>query len=361
MAEVIRPDYTFQWSSGGAVVAPSNAKIQTGWTAEVPPFQWENWAQNRQDNAITHLFQKGISTWSATQDYYYTLNGPKSYVQGSDGNIYVSLQNSTNQNPVSSPTYWKIAFVDSTALSLAGPIAGSVRNLKCSILAASALASITAEEIIVGVSTSGSRYKLSAFNKTINLASVGAGGMDTGTAPVSGFVAIYAIYNPTTQVSALLATNATITAQPNIYGGANMPVGYTASALISVWATNGSSQFVVGLQIDRSISIISATILTNSTPTANASFVTAVIPKNAVNISGSMAITSTTSSMVSMAIYDSELQVNGQPCSGYVSAGGNGVASSFSDIKVITPQTIRWAGTNIGTPTFNIIVSSYKF
>lgn len=112
MAEISRPDFTYQWSSGGSIVAPSNTKIQTGWTAEVPPFQWENWAQNRQDNALVHLFQKGISLWSPTQDYYYTVSGPKAYVQGSNGLIYMAVQSSTNQNPVTdvSNTYWKIAF-----------------------------------------------------------------------------------------------------------------------------------------------------------------------------------------------------------------------------------------------------------
>lgn len=111
-AEVSKPDFSFQWSSGGSIVAPSNVKIQTGWTAEVPPFQWENWSQNRQDNAILHLFQKGVSVWSATDNYYFTINGERSYVQGSNGQIYVAVASSLNQNPVTdtSNTYWRLAF-----------------------------------------------------------------------------------------------------------------------------------------------------------------------------------------------------------------------------------------------------------
>lgn len=112
MTEISRPDFTYQWSSGGAIVAPSNAKIQTGWTAEVPPFQWENWSQNRQDNALVHIFQKGISVWSSTQDYYFTASAPKAFVQGSDGLIYEAVQSSTNQNPTTDTTnsYWRQAF-----------------------------------------------------------------------------------------------------------------------------------------------------------------------------------------------------------------------------------------------------------
>jgi hypothetical protein len=118
MAEINKPDYTTLWSSGGAIVAPSNTKIQTGWTAEVPPFQWENWSQNRQDQAIAHLFQKGVSVWSTTGEYYFTSSGERSYVQGSNGTIYVSVADSVNQDPVTDTTntYWKIAFSDNSQL-----------------------------------------------------------------------------------------------------------------------------------------------------------------------------------------------------------------------------------------------------
>lgn len=109
-AEVNKPDFSFQWASGGSIVAPSDVKIQTGWTAEVPPFQWENFSQNRQDNAILHLFQKGISEWDALSNYYFTASGVRSYVQGSDGNIYVALQDSLGQDPTTATAYWKVAF-----------------------------------------------------------------------------------------------------------------------------------------------------------------------------------------------------------------------------------------------------------
>lgn len=104
MAEISKPDYTYLWSSGGAVVAPSNVKIQTGWTAEVPPFQWENWSQNRQDQAIAHILQHGISVWDALTEY----QAGKSYVTGSNGKVYVAVQTHTNQNPVTdtSEAYW---------------------------------------------------------------------------------------------------------------------------------------------------------------------------------------------------------------------------------------------------------------
>lgn len=112
MPAISKPDYTYIWSSGGAIVSPSNVKIQTGWTAEVPPFQWENWAQNRQDMAIAHINQHGIAVWDAQTEYQYGLTGPKSLVMGSDGAIYRAKQVNTNQNPTTdvSDTYWELAF-----------------------------------------------------------------------------------------------------------------------------------------------------------------------------------------------------------------------------------------------------------
>ena len=64
--------------------------------------------------------------------------------------------------------------------------------------------------------------------------------MDTGAVPASRFFGLYAIYNPVTGASALLAVNATSVLLPNVYGGASMPAGYTASALVSVWPTTAS-------------------------------------------------------------------------------------------------------------------------
>lgn len=96
MPEISKPDYTNLWASGGSLVSPSSVKIQTGWTAEVPPFQWENWSQNRQDQAIAHVLQHGVSAWDSVTEY---ILG-KSYVQGSDGFIYKALTTNTNINPV---------------------------------------------------------------------------------------------------------------------------------------------------------------------------------------------------------------------------------------------------------------------
>lgn len=102
MADIAKPNFNNGlWASGGAIVAPSNTKIATGWTAEVPPFQWENYAQNRQDQGIAHILQHGISVWDSLTEY----QAGKSYVQGSDGLIYLARTTHTNVNPVSDTSF----------------------------------------------------------------------------------------------------------------------------------------------------------------------------------------------------------------------------------------------------------------
>ena len=110
MAEITKPDYSNLWASGGAVIAPSVAKIQVGWTAEIPPHQWENWTQNRQDTAIAYLFQRGIAEWDATTEYW---AGKSAVMYG--GAIYIAATNNTNSEPSPSNPDWKNILVPATA------------------------------------------------------------------------------------------------------------------------------------------------------------------------------------------------------------------------------------------------------
>ncbi|KXU82792.1 phage tail protein [Paraburkholderia monticola] len=230
------------------------------------------------------------------------------------------------------------------------------------IATASASATLTADEIIVGSALGGLKYTLASFSKTINLATTGAGGMDTGSAPASGFVAIYAIYNPTTQTAALLATNAA-TKQGNVYGGANPPAGYTASALVSVWQTNSSGQLTVGTQEDRSISTVSVGVLTSSTTqsTPVALTISSAVPANARSVSGYLSLGSTSISSMFLNLFSSSASTGQQTAAGTVSAGTS-LFTTFRNLQMVSAQTLFYtAGNGAGTPTFSITVSGYDF
>lgn len=100
------------WAALGDVETPTDAKMETGWVAEVPKAQVENWIQNRQDAFNAHINERGIAEWDATTDYI----ASKSYVQGSNGNIYKAVQNTGPTTVVQDPTtdtvgtYWALAF-----------------------------------------------------------------------------------------------------------------------------------------------------------------------------------------------------------------------------------------------------------
>jgi len=256
--------------------------------------------------------------------------------------------------------------VNSALQKMYSPVVGAARNLAMSVTAASATATLTADQIIVATALNGQTFMLSNFNKTINLATTGAGGMDTGTVPVSGYVALYAIYNPTTGTSALLATNATSSVAPSVYGGVNMPSGYTASALVSVWPTNGSSQFKNGTQRDRSIGIPTVNVLTTSTTNATYTSLSlsAAAPLNAKSIVGEMSVSSNTSGSNNLNIIIAA-DANGSGrfplVVGLTSASGYNQTVGISLI-LSAPQTLYYTTANgAGTPSFSIGISGYNF
>lgn len=97
------------WASAGDVLNPGDTKYSTGWAVEVPPRQWENYIQNKQDQAIAHFNQHGVSVWDSVSQYL----ASKSYVQGpTTGAIYRAKVDNVAQNPEldTAHTYWSIAF-----------------------------------------------------------------------------------------------------------------------------------------------------------------------------------------------------------------------------------------------------------
>jgi hypothetical protein len=246
-------------------------------------------------------------------------------------------------------------------------VIGEARNAKMSVTSASSTAMFTADEVIVGTALGGLQYRLGSINKTINLATLGAGGMDTGTAPVSGFVGIYAIFNPTNGTSALLAVNATSSILSEIYGGGNMPAGYTASALVSVLPTNASGQFKVFYQNGREVTISSVTVA-NATATGTSvppiAFSTSnATPLNAKKCSGSIGIFNNnnsggTYSSVSVA---SDLNSLGLQTAAGWSSLNIGTTANYQ-ILFTTPQVLYYSPfVTAGVSTLSITCTGYSF
>ncbi|PVZ56576.1 phage tail protein [Pseudomonas sp. B1(2018)] len=239
-------------------------------------------------------------------------------------------------------------------------VVGETRNGRMSVAAASATATYSADEVVVKTDLGGQALQISGFSQTINLATTGTNGMDTGLAPVSGYVAIYVI-STIGGVARLLGVNATSAVAPEIYAGANMPSGYVASALVSVVPTNASRQFKVFSQIDRSISLPGAQVFSGGTGglSLQSFSLAAAVPFNAISISGNLTNSSSSASNVGMTISSNSAGTSAQNVSGTVVAGG-AINGSFA-IDVAVAQTAYVSTTNTaGTPAFTISVTRYS-
>jgi len=86
---------------------PDDAKIDQGFTVEIPFLEDFNYLEGRQDEALAHINQYGICAWDIASSYL----ANKSYVQGTDGIIYRAIQDSVGVDPVGGDeTKWKPAF-----------------------------------------------------------------------------------------------------------------------------------------------------------------------------------------------------------------------------------------------------------
>lgn len=103
-----KPQFNSVWAATGTRLAPDNAKISQGWIVEIPPHEYENWSQNRQDALLAHINQVGVPMWDATVEY----QAGKSYIQGTtSGTIYRAVTTNTNVNPeLDIQGNWVVAF-----------------------------------------------------------------------------------------------------------------------------------------------------------------------------------------------------------------------------------------------------------
>ncbi len=246
-------------------------------------------------------------------------------------------------------------------------VAGEARNLKI-VRASTTTLTVTYDQVIEATALSGTLYLSASGNFTLNGATTGANGMDTGAIPASGFVGIYAITKGDGATFAVLGVNAATNGTPTIYPGANMPSGYTASGLIGIWPTNGSSQFPVAYQIARRFLYDApAAVVTGATvPTSMTS----------QSISGVAPVSSKTASIL-------WLKTALGPIIGTVAGSANGAgakyynsnspgsftllgigttgAAPFPDIPLITAQTVYWQDARNDASVSNMYITDFTF
>ncbi len=276
--------------------------------------------------AALNLYKPGQTSIQAasgdiTQNVLYVISYNSALNGGLGGFVIVSAQN----------------------VSATFPVAGDARNLLIT-QSPNVTLNITADEIVVESALGGTATKGASISHTFNGATTGANGMDTGTLPTSGFVSIYEIYNPSTITFACLGTTAS---QTTIYGGANLPAGYTQSALLTIWATTSSASLAVATHIARAFTYDApqtvATAVTFSS-SMSAQTLASYVPAAAKTVDVIMGVTSSVSVVGTQYIAGdakgSGLQIATVPAGTSTPLFNYNGASTFTGIKMLTAQTV---------------------
>lgn len=106
MPIIQRPNRDVLWSESGNQTEPSTEKQELGWVIEKPPYEEMNWIHYQQDLGQKYLLQRGISEWSASEDY------PKDALVQYNGKYYKAILENKGKQPDINPDVWKIAFSD---------------------------------------------------------------------------------------------------------------------------------------------------------------------------------------------------------------------------------------------------------
>lgn len=244
---------------------------------------------------------------------------------------------------------------------------GASRNVLMSIAAAGTSATWTADEFEVKSALGGTGQLLTNLSLTFNGLTTGAGGMDTGSIPTSGFLGVYVIWG-IGKTTALYGANASAASKlSDVYaGGTGLPSGYTHSALISIVPTNGSAQILPCYQNDpsgRAVGFPAVTAASGTTTGISSTIsLSAIVPFNAKKISGALSATISNASNIQLNIFSRPTQSGGAILSVSSSSGGIGGTTSFSGLSIVTPQSAFASTAGSGTlSSWNIGINEYFF
>lgn len=237
-------------------------------------------------------------------------------------------------------------------------VAGTIRKLSGSAAGGTKTASWSCDEIIAETALGGAAYKGASLTFNFNGAGTGAGGMDTGSTPTSADLHIYAIYNPATNTWNTLGTIAGSGA--TIYGGANMPAGYTASVLLWSGKTDGSGNIKAFVQQDYDIDLpaFGGTVNLFSAANGVTSYTTQslsnAVPVNARSAKVSFGTNTSGTGAYILAVASDTSGTGLQTSSPYAGSGESfgsyNSLATFRGIKLTTAQQIayRMGDTNAG-------------
>lgn len=241
------------------------------------------------------------------------------------------------------------------------PQLGASPRLAALVTVGATSATFIDDAVTCATSLTGTSYRIPGFSATLNLSTVGIGGMDTGTATAGGFIAVYAAYNPTTLAHGVFGSMEGSVAPSTIYNGSNRPAGFTATALIAVVPAGPTAGIFNSFSIHGGIitrSLILPANQTNAPTTLSGISLSGFVPKAARKVYGSIGISNFTSAAsASISVATDSNSTNQTVAAGYATSGG-GFTAPFT-LTLITAQVLYWfVSTNVGNAFIGI--SAYE-
>jgi hypothetical protein len=156
-------------------------------------------------------------------------------------------------------------------------------------------------------------------------------------------------------------------ALPSVYGGANMPSGYTASGLVAVVPISGTvGQFASFSVQDRKCAITEFTFISSSTTSGtpgNSALTSTGVPKTALRVSGSISISNTGVQNSIWKFFADANSAGAKQFSVNSGSGGGGNLFGFTSTPLSAPQTVRataYVAGGSGTMSYILLVSEYE-
>lgn len=305
----------------------------------------------------------GSSASTATPIYLVTFAGAltltynaTSLITPSAGNIYTQAGDSAIMLYLGSGNWQVLGYFANTFIPAVQPIAGGYKNLVITATG-NATATLTADALTLE-DTTGRAYRARAVSLALNMATSGANGLDTGAETANTWYSLWAIYNPTTNTLACLAS---ISAT-----APTMPAGYTYKARFG-WLRNDASANLwrtiqkgcraaisIGTNPTTSPLIVNGSSGDPRIPTWTAVGVTNFVPPTAASIRGTIILdqgNSTRSILAPSSSYGAwDSVTNGPP----IGTGNNGINNSIIFINeqfdfLLESTSIYYASSNNGT------------
>ncbi|PZW86743.1 tail collar domain [Pseudomonas sp. 2848] len=251
---------------------------------------------------------------------------------------------------------------EAKALTKASATVGEARGVRMDIVSASGTATVQADELVVKNALGGLGWSVPNVSVSLNLGTVGAGGMNTGTAPANGYVALYVLYNPQARTSAAIAVNASKDVAAEVFAGPWPSGGFSASALVAVVPTDGAGRMLPVVVRGRLAAPLPTqpylgAAAVNMAPVSLAGSV----PPNAVSAEGLFSVRSSQAGAISIELYATSSANGIKRNTATIPANG---ASSimFEGLPLVTRQLMYMTTVNQtqGTPEYSVYITGYR-